>query len=74
MILSITESGTKCHYISRSVRDNLSMIFHRAKKNLIAYGYGIDASMIRGFLDRETGIDTNDMISFHGQKTMLFTD
>jgi hypothetical protein len=74
MILSITESGTKCHYISRSVKDNLSMIFHRAKKHLIAYGYGIDASMIQSFLDRETGIDTSDIISFHRQKTMLFTD
>jgi DNA polymerase III epsilon subunit family exonuclease len=74
MILSITESGTKCHYIPRSVWDSVSMMFHHAKKNLIAYGYGIDTPIIQGFLDRETGIDVSDIISFHGQKTMLFTD
>ena len=74
MILSITESGTQCHYIPRSVRDTVSMMFHHPKKNLIAYGYGIDTPIIHGFLDRETGIDMSDIISFHRKKTMVFTD
>jgi len=74
MILSITQSGTKCHYISRSVTEKLSMIFHHAKKNLIAYGYGINVPMIQGFLERETGINAEDIVSFSGEKTMLFSD
>jgi len=72
VVLSITESGTKCHYIPRSAKEWLSNIIKNTKESIVAYWYGISNPVIQDFLARETGINFPDTISFPPTHTMIF--